>query len=124
MKKVLVFTLLLAGLAFSSYAQQAASPGKEKEITKEERKKVSDDLNLTKEQSKELKVINEKFKEEAMAVKEDESLSKDQKKEKIKALHAEREKKLKTTLTPEQQQKMSQYKKHGHKKGNRPSATK
>lgn len=124
MKKILVFTLLLAGIAVSSYAQQTTSPGKEKEITKEERKKISEALILTKEQSKELKATNEKFKEEVKALKEDESLSKEQKKEKFKALHTERENKLKTTLTPEQQQKMTQYKKHGRMKGNRPTATK
>lgn len=90
MKKILAFTLLLVGVAASSYAQQATSP--RKEITKEERKKLNDELNLTKEQSKELKDVNEKFKEEAKAVKEDESLSKEQKREKFKALQAEREK--------------------------------
>lgn len=122
MKKILAFTLLLAGIAVSSYAQQPASPGKE--VPKEERKKIRDDLNLTKEQSNEVKAINDKFKEEAKVVKEDESLSKEQKREKFKALNTERENKLKTTLTPEQQQKMSEYKKHGHRKGQRPTATK
>lgn len=122
MKKILAFTLLLAGIAVSSYAQQGTTPGKE--VPKEERRKISDDLNLTKEQSDELKAVNEKFKEEAKAIKENRSLNKEQKKEKIKALHAERSNKLKTILTPEQQQKMSEYRKHGHKKGSRPSTTK
>ena len=123
MKKILVFTLLMAGISVSSYSQQT-TPGKEKEIPKEERKKIREDLNLTKEQSKELQATNEKFKEEAKAVKDDETLSKEQKKEKLKILQAERESKLKTVLTPEQQQKMSKHKNHGHKKGNRPAPTK
>jgi Spy/CpxP family protein refolding chaperone len=114
MKKILAFTVLLFTLTSASQAQQASSP--KKEASKEERKKVKDDLNLSSEQASQMKEINKDFKDKFFAIKGDNSLTEEQKKEKFKELNRERMRKTNSILTPEQQRKMSEYKKSGHKR--------
>lgn len=114
MKKLFAITVLFVGFAISSYAQEA--PSTKEETRKEAKKKLKHELNLTREQAKELKGANQDFKDKAHAIKDDDNLTKEQKREKMQSLQKEKNDKFKTILTPEQQQKMSQMKKEGHKR--------
>ena len=53
MKKIILFVLVFAGLSFIANAQ--TEPTSKKAATKEEKKQLKEDLNLSKEQKAELK---------------------------------------------------------------------
>src|SRR5205823_12329301 len=119
MKKLLAITLLIVGLAITSIAQQAPLP--QKQNKKEVKKKMKDELNLSKEQAKQLKRINVEFKDKARTIKENNSLTREQKKVQLKTLHKERIAKVNTILTPEQQQKFNEIKRAAHNKKSSPT---
>ena len=55
MKKIILFVLVFAGLSFIANAQ--TEPTSKKAATKEEKKQLKEDLNLSKEQKAELKEV-------------------------------------------------------------------
>lgn len=81
MKKVFFF--LLMSTVFSVFAKAQESEPKAKQGTENNRhmkKKLKDDLNLSKEQSDQMKEINSGYKTKMQEIKNNESLSADQKK--------------------------------------------
>ncbi|MGM0477716.1 MAG: hypothetical protein ACQERC_00715 [Bacteroidota bacterium] len=97
MKKVtvlLTFGLLLA--LSSAYAQQEKAAEKSNVKAQQEKNKAEkgEDLNLSPEQKKELKAINEKYAEKERALQNE-----------LKALRQAKREEMKSVLTPEQQKK-------------------
>jgi len=104
--------VLMAVWVIQSNAQEAQVP--KNESKSEKHKRMTEELNLSSEQSKELKVIHEEFKQNYRATKENQTLSAEEKKKQLRELQKERMKKMNTILTPEQQEKFSQMKKARH----------
>lgn len=119
MKKLFGIAVVMLGFAVASHAQQAPAPVQQPQ--QESRKQVMKDLNLTKDQKKEMKTANMEFKNKMQAVKNDTSLTKEQKKAQLQTINKERMDKMNTILTPDQQQKMNDMKK-SHVRRNRVNA--
>lgn len=121
MKKLFAIGLFLTGFAVMSQAQTApatTNPATTKQETKkDERKKMMADLNLTSEQTKQMKDVNKDFKDKAHTIKDNQSLSKKEKKQQLASLTKERTNKMNSFLTPEQQSKLKEDKKAARKKG-------
>ncbi len=109
MKKILVFTDLAMGLTFATQAQ-SANPNKGEK--REERKKMMADLNMSDDQSKQFKEANEDFRVKAQKIRDNSAIDKVEKKKQLMALNQERKTKVEEILTPEQQAKMKEMKKH------------
>ncbi len=110
---------MMLGFAVASHAQQAPAPAQPTQ--QESRKQAMKDLNLTKDQQRDMKAANMEIKNKMQAVKNDTSLTKEQKKERVQAINKERMEKMNTILTPDQQQKMNDMKK-SHARRNRANA--
>ena len=91
--------------------RQANSPGNVHRDRVDERLKwLSQQLNLTEDQKKQLKPILAGEFKQMRAVGEDVSLTQDQKREKMKQIHEASRPQVQAILTPEQQQKFAQMK--------------
>ncbi len=117
MKKILLGFIALT-ITFSSIAQSKKL--KEKNETRQENRHfkggdASEKLNLTKDQKKQLKVINQDFKQQMESLKTRNTTAKD-KNEKREALVKEHEQKVDAILTPEQRMKAAEFR--GLSKGN------
>ena len=89
-----------------------------KEKQKRHKQKMSEELQLTPEQEKQMKDVNQRYQEQIKAVKADESLTDEQKKSTIKNLKSEKKEVVKSLLTEEQQAKMEELKKNKKKNEN------
>ena len=135
MRSVYAFTGLTFALALAfslttvaqtssteSKARQADSAGNlHRDRVGERLKWLSQQLNLTEEQKKQLRPILAGEFKEMRAVGEDASLTQDQKREKMKQIHEALRPQVQAILTTEQQQKFAQMKeeakeRHGEKK--------
>ena len=79
-------------------------------------KKVKD-LNLSKQQKKEIKKNKKSDKVKVAAIKNNAALTQQQKKNQLIQLHKEKHDKLESILTPEQKEKMKQMKKDQPRRG-------
>ena len=91
--------------------QRNKSIEKRKEMHANRSEKMKKDLALTDEQSAKLKSLNESYRSKFENLRKDESLDRTAKQEKFKALHQQQKEELKSVLTAEQIQKMSEMKK-------------
>ena len=110
MKKI-VFSLVAAVIALSSIAQKPA----DKKEYKMERKEVKghhavNDLNLTTDQKRQLKIINDDFKQQMQSLKINTTATAKEQKEKREALVKEHQQKVDAILTPEQRLKAEDFK--------------
>lgn len=119
MKKLIVFTLVLASVGFTASAQEkreAKAPKMEEKMRMHD-KKAMQELNLTEAQKTQLKADREASKAKLEAIKNDASLSEQQKAEKAKAVHQEQKTKMQALLTTEQKAKMDESRKAAQLKG-------
>jgi periplasmic protein CpxP/Spy len=114
---VLAFSLTTAAQTSSTESKQQASPGKSptdsagnmhRDRVDERLKWLSQHLNLTEDQKKQLRPILASEFKQMRAVGEDASLTQEQKREKIKQIHEASRPQVQAILTPEQQQKFAQ----------------
>ena len=113
----LAFTLTTAAQASSTESKQKASPdqsqtgsagGMHRDRVGERLEWLSQHLNLTEDQKKQLQPILAGELKQMRAVGEDVSLTQDQKREKMKQIHEASRPQVQVILTPEQQQKFAQ----------------
>jgi Spy/CpxP family protein refolding chaperone len=126
----LAFSLTAAGQTSSTESKQQASPDQSqtdstrhmhRDRVGERLEWLSQQLNLTEDQKKQLKPILAGEFKQMRAVGEDASLTQDQKREKMKQIHEASRPQVQTILTPEQQQKFARMKeeakeRHGENK--------
>ena len=126
----LAFSLTTAAQTSSTESKKQASPDQSqtdspgnmhRDRVGERLRWLSQQLNLTEEQKKQLRPILAGEFREMRAVGEDASLTQDQKGEKMKQIHDALRPQVQAILTPEQQQKFAQMKeeakeRHGEKK--------
>jgi protein CpxP len=108
MKKMTVLLACIIALQVTATAQRDTI---RTSMPRQEQSKhpLKDELNLSKEQGKKLKVINKEFKEKTDAVRSDSTLSQTARREKMGALLKTRNEEIKKILTPEQQEKFRQH---------------
>ncbi|RYY67343.1 MAG: hypothetical protein EOO13_14665 [Chitinophagaceae bacterium] len=119
MKKLIVFTLVLASVGFSASAQErreVKTPRTEGKMKMHDKKSMQE-LNLTEAQKTQLKAQREAAKAQLDAIKNDASLSEQQKAEKAKAIHQDQKNKMQALLTPEQKAKMEEGRKAAQARG-------
>jgi len=109
MKKAIFIFCSVFFLSVSVNAQQI-TPEKPV-VSKDDAKKMAQELGLSREQSKQMASINKKYEENLKAVKNDATLTDAAKKEKIKTLNTEKQAEVNKILTPEQQTKLDAMKK-------------
>lgn len=112
MKKIL-FGLIAVTITFSSIAQTKKL--KEKKETRQENRhfkgaEASEKLNLSEDQKRQLKVINEDFKQQMQSLKTNNNTTAKDQKEKREALVKEHQQKVDAILTPEQRMKAEELK--------------
>lgn len=99
-------TYLLVFLLFAVTATQAQQKRDTLHHASTAKKaKMKDELGLNKKQEADVKASKKEYKTEKEKVKNDTKLTEAQKDEKIKALKADKKKKVDATLTPEQKEK-------------------
>ena len=107
MKKLLLSLLVIAFTGGAVFAQEQTKPSPEK--MKQEKaewdKKVKEELKLSPDQVGKYDALNKEYGSKMEAITADASLTADVQKEKKMALKKEKEEKLFTFLTPEQQTK-------------------
>jgi len=89
---------------------QSTDPGKQNSNNKGNSKKNLEQLDLSKDQEKQIDGIRSNSRQEKGKINNDKTLTPEQKKEKIKAIDKESKNKINALLTPEQRQKMKQQK--------------
>ena len=104
MKKLMLLMVFASLVTTYSYSQDDK---KMKHDKMEWEKKMKDDLKLTAEQSEKYDALNKEYGDKMYALSSDASLTKEAQKEQKMALKKEKESKLMSILTPEQQ---TQYK--------------
>lgn len=111
MKKI-VFSLIAVVIAFSSIAQKREENKDYKMENKEFKghKNATSNLNLTKDQKRQLKTINEDFKQQMQSLKTNTTATAKEQKEKREALVKEHQQKVDAILTPEQRMKAEELK--------------
>jgi protein CpxP len=115
----LAFSLIAVAQTSSTESKQKASPDQSqtdsagnmhRDRVGERLEWLSQHLNLTEDQKKQLKPILAGEFKQMRAVGEDASLTQDQKREKMKQIHEASRPQVQVILTPEQQQKFAQMK--------------
>lgn len=115
----LSFSLTTAAQTSSTESKQKASPDQNQTGSAGDRRRdrvgerlewLSQHLNLTEDQKKQLKPILTGELKQMRAVGEDVSLTQDQKREKMKQIHEASRPQVQVILTPEQRQKFAQMK--------------
>lgn len=102
MKKLFLSLIILASVSFTAFSQRPEGR------RGGDRTKAVKELNLTEDQQKKAKSLNEEFKTKMGELRADKSLSKDVKREKIKELSASKKTQFQALLTSEQKTKMEQ----------------
>jgi len=107
-----VFSLIAVVIAFSSIAQKRVEKKESKMENKEFKghKNAINNLNLTKDQKRQLKIINDDFKQQMQSLKANTTTTAKEQKEKREALVKEHEQKINAILTAEQQMKAAELK--------------
>ncbi len=113
MKKIMLALLSLI-ISFAGFSQVKKDRSKMsdstkqaiKEVMKTKKGKKMAELNLSREQKKQVKEIKQNDDAAKNAILNDAALSEEQKKEKLKELRKARQEKIKTMLTPEQKEKL------------------
>ena len=85
--------------------------GQEQKQKGEKLEKLKTELDLTEEQSAELKLVFQETRKEKKVIKQNDSLSDEEKKSQLKEVRAKMETKLKSTLTDDQFSKYKELKK-------------
>jgi periplasmic protein CpxP/Spy len=108
-------SVVFAGTATSADPNSSAQKNKKSDAQQHHRQfmqKLSEKLNLTDAQKISIKTIFAGDANEIKAIRQDNSLSEEQKKAKIKEIREAADKKINAILTPEQQAKWAEFKKH------------
>jgi protein CpxP len=105
----LVVALLLAGASPAFIRAQATQDAGQEQAAPAQNAPARPDLNLTDDQKAQMKKIHENAKAQLDAVNNDSSLSADQKQEKLRQIHRDTHKQMQAILTPEQKQKMKEW---------------
>jgi len=116
MKKILylIICLLLVG---------GVANAQKKDSTKNKKsEKVAKELNLNRDQKKQMDSIHTETRKQKETITNDKSLTEDQKQQKIKDLNKQEKSKMKTVLTPEQQEKAKQMRESRRKSKDSSSA--
>lgn len=116
MKKLLLLASLAIATIISASAQDSTVASHPKKVSITQQKKMKEKLNLTDDQSKQLKVIDKGYAGKIKAVKSNTALTEDQKKAQLKTLHQQRKDDFQKILTPDQKDKLTSIKKHDGKK--------
>ena len=121
MKKLLGIILLISLISSKTFSQEkeiqplhqrdSAIPMKGEHVEKIK------ELDLSKQQKKEVKKYRRSNKANVAAIKNNAALTEHQKKDKLMQLRKENHEKLQTILTPEQKEKMKQMKKEQPRRG-------
>lgn len=119
MKKLLSVILFIC-LAGSKIFSQEIEPKRQRNSSVQMNvthvKKIND-LDLSKQQKKEIKKYKKSNKAKVTGIKNNSALTEQQKKDQLMQVRNERHDKLETILTPEQKKKMKQTKKHQPRRG-------
>ena len=127
MKKIIVSLVAIAAITFSAQAQtQRNKNNKEqneskKNHSKPDHKQLDAKFRFTDDQKQQMKSINMDFKNKMQELKNS-NLTAEELKAKKTALQQERRRKTMALLTPEQKNKMKEFKKERHGKGKMNSA--
>jgi len=102
--------LLITGIKTNAQVRDTIRPAGNAK-TEGNRKKMMEELKLTKLQAKQFKEVNQEFAPKVKALRADSTLGKMQKRKQLMDLSNQRDEKLKTFLTPEQMDKMHELQK-------------
>ena len=102
--------LLITGIKTNAQVRDTIRPAGDAK-TEGNRKKMMEELKLTKLQAKQFKEVNQEFAPKVKALRADSTLGKMQKRKQLMDLSNQRDEKLKTFLTPEQMDKMHELQK-------------
>jgi periplasmic protein CpxP/Spy len=114
MKKLLALSVLAAMFSFAATAQidrastDSSKTEKRGHKGRGEKREMMKELNLSKEQMKAMKTVQQDTKAKMQALKAQDNITVKEMKEKVKAIQEERKAKLKTILTPEQFAKLEE----------------
>jgi len=126
MKPIYTLFALLFIAALPSFAQQSRDTIRPATQPAENpRRKMAEELGLSKKQLKEFKEVNVEFAPKIKALRSDSTLEKRQKRQQVMQLMQQREDKIKSILTPEQLVKYQQLQKEqmkSRRKGMEPEA--
>ncbi len=127
MKKIVVLSFVACLFVLSSTAQveRAYADSSKKEIRqkgagKQEKREMMKELNLSREQMKQMRALKQETKAKMDDLKAQDKITMEEKKQKMKAIHEERKAKLKAILSTEQYAKLEAKLKE--KRGNSESA--
>jgi Spy/CpxP family protein refolding chaperone len=126
MKKLLVFSFVACLFTLSSmaqveraYADSSKKNMRQKGAGKKDKRELMKELNLNRDQIKQIRALNQETKAKMEAVKALDKITAEEKKTKMKAIQEERKTKLKAILTADQYAKMeAKIKEKIGKKGN------
>jgi periplasmic protein CpxP/Spy len=126
MKKLLVLSLVACLSVLSStaqveraYADSSKNEMRQKGAGKQEKREMMKDLNLSREQMKQMKTLRQETKAKMDDLKAQDKITAEEKKTKMKVIQEERRTKLKAILSAEQYAKMeAKLKEKIAKKGN------
>jgi periplasmic protein CpxP/Spy len=113
MKKILLLFALMTGFVAAGMAQETKMSKAER---KAQRKEMSKEIGLTKDQESQLKSMQKENHEKVKAIRADKNLSDAERKERMKSLRQANKQKVQGMLNPEQKEKMKQWRKTHHKK--------
>ena len=102
--------LLITGIKTNAQVRDTIRPAGDAK-TEGNRKKMMEELKLTKLQAKQFKEVNQEFAPKVKALRADSTLGKMQKRKQLMDLANQRDEKLKAFLTPEQMDKMHEFQK-------------
>ncbi|HEY8690877.1 MAG TPA: hypothetical protein VIM07_16690 [Chitinophagaceae bacterium] len=121
MKKLLAIIILISLISSKTFSQEKEiQPLHQRDSAipmKGEHVKKIKELNLSKQQKKEVKKYRRSNKAKVAAIKNNAALTEQQKKDQLVQLHNEKHEKLETILTPEQKEKLKKMKKDQPRRG-------
>jgi protein CpxP len=108
----LLTVLLITGVpALAQQGRDTIRPASTTRPQESKRKKMVEELGLTKKQAGELKEINKEFAPKIKALRADSTMDKKQKRQQVMQLMKDRDDKIKGVLSPEQQAKYQEMEK-------------
>jgi Spy/CpxP family protein refolding chaperone len=103
--------LLLAGVGANAQARDTVRPAPTTGKAEGMKKKMKEELGLSKKQASQLKEINAEFAPKIKALRSDSTAGRKEKRQQVMQLMQQREEKIKTILTPEQMDKYHELQK-------------
>ena len=103
--------LLLAGVRVNAQARDTVRPATTAGKAQGMKKKMAEELGLSKKQSAQLKEVNAEFGPKIKALRSDSTADKRQKRQQVMQLMQQRDEKIKGILTPEQMDKYRELQK-------------